>query len=363
MASFINTASKKVTDVREFLREASNSNSIKYAPTKGEKDILYIPYVTAEIANGDETVTVKQTVAISGNLHEWHGADGKYKATICIKGVVREDENSKVMLNDGSCPFCDRVADAWEIYNYRKNQEDAICKLTGEERKKHLESANRDFADERKAKDARAYVYMLIVKFKTKSGQLIINSDTKLPEYDLKVMKMSASRVEKLQQQIANSGSELAGSELLIDYPNVDDRRLVVSQSTTSLVFPDNMATRKYPALLDKITADVSKFDWEGVEKSFPEWEGMTTSEANRITKELFEKWDEYKAEARVNPTAKYLEYVSNVQISQPEIGIAAPSISVPNGNAPLNVDINSVLGQQPNIGATNGSQPPIIQI
>lgn len=334
MASFLKTASKQVSDVRNFLRDSAGGNSLKYSAVKGAKDIVYIPYTTEVIvdeATGTE-VSVKKLCAIQGELHEWNTADGKYKSTICLKGVVLRDDDGNV-INDGQCPFCERVRDAWDIYNYRKEIEETTCKLTGEQRKQHLEKTFANFRDERKAKDARHNMYILIVKYRLDDkGHEVIGQDG-LPEYDLKVMKLSSSRVEKIQQQIANSGSELPGSELIFEYPNTDDRRLMVGQSTTAPVFPNNQMIVKYPALIDKINADIAKFEWEGLEKSFPEWAGMSSLEATTITNSLFEAWDKYKEELKTNPQAKYLEYVVETPTAKPSLGAGdmgvAPSIPV----------------------------------
>lgn len=368
--SFLSTASKKVTDIRGFLRAAAGGTSIKYVAEKGAKHMLYIPYVNIPEVdeNGNEKI-VKQVMAISGNVHEWQSPDGKFKATVCMKDVVRQSEDGNVLLNDGSCPFCDRVTDAWDIYRYRRELEEVNCKLTGEDRKKHLEKVNGTFADERKAKDARSYMYILVVKYRTDAGNIVMGPD-KLPEYDLKVMKLSNSRVEKIQQQVANAGSEMPGSELMFEYPATDDRRLQVSQSTTAPVFPNNMLTAKFPGLMDKITQDVSKFEWDGIEKSFPEWNGMSSAEAKGITDTLFEKWDEYKKQVQINPTAKYMEYITDTPVTNPSLGgagiSAIPTAAIPGGigetpvvpPAPSIPDVNNVFG-----GGEGDGTIPAIQI
>lgn len=331
MASFISGgAAKKVSDIHGFLRDAAGGSSIKYVAEKGAKHLIYIPFVECEVKDEKtgETVIRKEPKAISGAVHEWQSPDGKFKATVCMKDFIRKSEDGSILLNDGNCPFCDRVADAWDIYNYRKEEEEAKCQLTGEDRKKHLEKVLSSFADERKAKAARTYMYLLVVKFHMDSANNPVMGADGLPEYDLKIMKLSSSRVEKIQQQIANSGAELPGSELIFEYPAVDDKRLQVSQSTTAPVFPNNKLTVKYPALLDKINTDVAKFEFEGIEKSFPEWSGMTTEAAKTTTDNLFEKWDEYKKLALVNPQARYMEYVSNTPVTQPQLGgLGAPVI------------------------------------
>ena len=363
--SFLSSASKRVTDVRSFLRDAAGGSSIKYAAEKGARHMVYIPYVTAtETDENGNTRTVKQLVAISGNIHEWQTPDGKYKATICLKDVTRNADDGTV-LNDGSCPFCDRVPDAWDIYRYRKEREEAQCKLTGEDRKKHLEKSNATFADERKAKDARSYMYILIVKFRQQSDNSIILGQDNLPEYDLKVMKLSQSRVDKIQQQVINSGADLPGAELMFEYPATDDRRLQISQSTTALVFPNNMMTAKYPALLDKINEDVKKFQWEGIEKSFPEWAGMTTMEAKKITDNLFEQWDKYCQELKINAGAQYMEYVTSTPVTNPQLGgNVVPGVpGVPNVPGAAAPGVPGVPGGAPGVpgGAPTGAEAPNI--
>lgn len=383
MGSFLKSASKSVSDVRAFLRESAGGNGIKYTAEKGARHVIYIPYTTQQVldeATNTET-TVKTLCAISGDIHEWTTSDGKFKATACLKDIIRKAEDGTTLLNDGKCPFCERVADGWEIYNYRKELEDATCKLTGDARQKHLDNAFATFRDERKAKEVRKYMYILVVKFKLNDqGKEVIGTDG-LPEYELKVMKLSASRVEKIQQQITNSGAELPGSELIFEYPNVDDRRLLVSQSTTTPVFPTNMLTAKYPAIVNKINEDVSKFDWDGIEKSFAEWGGMTTVEAESTVNAMFEQWDTYKKERTVNPNAKYLEYVVHSPTSTPNLGgadgavagalpgvpsvpnvpnvavpnVAVPNVAVPNVPIPGATDPNSVFG--------NGASAPSIQV
>ena len=332
MSSFLKSASKQVTDVRNFLRDSAGNNSIKYSAEKGAKHIIYIPYVSQMVIDPatNAEVAKKSIYALQGDIHEWATQDGKFKATACLKDVVRKADDGVTVLNDGTCPFCDRISDGWDIYRYRKELEEATCKLTGEQRKTHLEKTFRVFNEERKAKETRTYMYILVVKFRlNEAGAPVMGADN-LPEYELKVMKLSASRVEKIQQQIANSGSDLPDSELIFEYPNTDDRRLLVGQSTTAPVFPDRRMVNQYPALLNKINQDVSKFEWEGIEKAFPEWAGMSSLEAKTSTDNMFEQWDAYKKEALTNPSAKYLEYVMETPTATPSLGgdgIEAPAV------------------------------------
>ena len=329
MSSFLKTASKQVSNVKAFLREAAGGNSIKYGAEKGAKHLIYFPYTEALVvdeATGAQKAE-KNLCAISGEVHEWTTAEGKFKATICLKGVVRKADDGVTVLNDGSCPFCDRTADSWEIYKYRKALEEETCKLSGEQRKNHLDATFSTFNNERKTKEVRNYLYILVVKYRVNEMDAPIIGADGLPEYELKVMKLSASRVEKIQQQLANSGADLCGSELIFQYPNVDDRRLLVSQSTTAPVFPNNQMIVKYPNLLNKINEDISKFEWDGIEKSFPEWSGMTSIEAKTMVDSMFEQWDAYKKQSLENPSAKYLEYVVSTPTTTPSLGGDAPVV------------------------------------
>lgn len=347
MSSFISSAGKQTKDIRQFLREAAGGNSLKYKPAKGQKHIIYVPFRTVEEtdANGNK-VANREIIAISGAVHEWTGVDGKYNATICLKDVIRHDDAGN-LLNDGSCPFCDAVGKAWDIYRYRIEQEEKTCGKTGDELTKHIESVKKGFADERKAKDAKEYIYLLVALYRTDPtrGNQPIKGQNGLPEFDLKVMKLSASRVEKLQQQMENSGADFVDSEVVFEYPNEDDSRLVVSQSTTAPVFESKQFIRMYPGLAEAIQAEVDKFEWEGLEKSFPEWRGMTSADATNTVSQLFGAWDEFQNELLVNPDAKYLECVSGSGTkTNPVLGekAQANNASVPGVVIP---DANEIFG------------------
>lgn len=334
--SFLAAAGKRTGDIREFLREASGGSGIKYKPGKGEKHIIYIPYKIAKEEMPDGTFKEhKEVISMYGAVHEWNGLDDKYKATICLKGVVRTGDNGE-MLNDGSCPFCDSVGKAWDIYRYRYENEQLTCGKTGAELDKHMETMKKRFADDRKAKDAKEYLYLLVAKYRTdpaRGNQPIMGSNG-LPEFDLKIMKLAATRIEKILQQVENAGGELAGCELIFDYPNENDPRLVVSQSTTAPIFEQRQFVHMYPGLKEAIQAEVNKFSWDGIEKSFPEWAGMTSAEAEKTVTQLFSAWDNYQKELEVNPGAKYLEYVGAKGGSNPSLTGDVPQIPANPGAA-----------------------------
>lgn len=359
--SFVAIAGKKTTDIREFIREASNTGGIRYRPEKGKKHIIYIPYNEVAVVRDEEPVNIKEIIAISGSVHEWEGLDGKYRNCICLKGVYQQDEAGNI-LNDGTCPICDRIGDAWDIYRYRYEHEVKKCEhLPDNEKEKYLDNVKKTLLIERKAKETRDYVYLLVVQFRTDGKNTIEMDEAGLPAYDLRVMKMSSARASAIEQQLDNAGAGFAGAEITFEYPNTDDPRLVVSQSTSAPVFPDHMLTRKFPKLLEAINEDVSKFSWEGIEKSFSEWNGMTNAVAGKLMNEMFSKWDEYKKELEINPDAKYLEYVGrkvddrpalrgheldaldvddNGVNTEPPKGVKIPDVNQVFGNASISIEI-----------------------
>lgn len=358
--SFLASAGRKTTDIRGFLREAaSGGNSLRYRAEAGKKHFVYIPGIMVEETDDlGNVVTKKQLVALSGMVHDMIDSQGKYRACVCSKGVIRQTETGDY-INDGSCPMCDRITDSWDIRNYRVEEEKSKTNMTGDALTKHIDDVKRRFADELKVKKQKDYVYILIALFRTGADNKPIIGEDGLPEYDLKVAKWSAARADKIQQQIENSGDEFAGTEMIFEYPNVKDIMQVVGQSTTSPVFPQSRFTNIFPALKDKITEEATKFQWAGIEKVYTEWEGMGTAEANETIGKMFKAWDDFLEEKEVNPNAKYLEYVgitgdeqsnptlgANVAPGAPQIGADSSNFGAPQagfaapqpgvGNAPV---------------------------
>jgi len=314
----------KVEDLKSFLNRGG-VNSIKYRPERGQKHRIYIPFknVTTKNNKGEE-ITKKQIIAITAGVHDLRMMDGKYKAVICLKGIKRKGKDGTI-LNDGTCGFCERVPDAWEIYKYRLESEKERLRASGMQEKeieKHIEKVKRRFVDERKVKEARKYIYLLVIVYKTHENGEVIKGEDGLPEYELKVMKLSEKRAEKFQKQAEDSGDTLEGCELTISYPDENDLRLVVSQSTTAVVFPNSRIVNKFPGLAKKITHDIKNFTWEGIEDAFPEWKGMTTTESKKVLREIFTFWDEYKELSKKDPRVKYTEYTTVPTKNTPDFEI-----------------------------------------
>lgn len=312
MSSFFMSAGKKRVDVKTFLREAQGGNSIRYRAEMGKKHNFYVPFSIGTDENGNQT---KNLISYSMPVHEWTDANGRYHSCGCLKNVIRyiDDDETKGMINDGTCPFCDNVAEGWEVANYRVDME---MKHAGNRTGKELEKFTSDVKSrcygERKVKEANEYMYLLVVQFRTdKSGQNLTLGADGVPEYDLRVMRLGTSRLEKIMKQFENSKLEFPGSEFIISYGDEDQLMTAVSQSTITPVYPQSGAIATYPDLLSRIEEDVEKFEWDGIEKAFPELDGMATAAALKIVDDSLEQWRAYKEEKKINPAAVYLEYAT----------------------------------------------------
>lgn len=340
MPTFVQAASKKSSNIAEFLKQAGSSNSLKYSAEKNKKHVIYIPYKTTDkVVDGGETTQVKEIVSMYAKVHEWTDPAGRFRASVCLEGVVR-DADDGTMINDGSCPICGRIEDGWGIYNARMAREQDTCGKEGADLKQYMDDCKGDYSQERKAKEPRDLIYILIAKFTTKEdGTIIMNKDTQLPAYEMKVMKLSSNRAENIQKSIINSGLEFEGCEICFDYPDTDDQRHLTTDCATAPVLR-NAITEKYPKVVELIQEDALKFDWEGIEKAFPEWKGMSNTEAIGMMNAMFKQYDEYKAELLTNPNAKYLEYSSTHGSANPPLSPAA----IGSGAAPK-LDANAAFG------------------
>lgn len=327
MPNFVTAAARPVRNVKQFLRDSADNN-IKYTPERNARHQLYIPYM---VAMGEDGKEVKDLVARSIGVHDIIPAPGKFEATICLDGLVMEDDSkldadgNPVLLTDGTCPFCERVASAWSIRNYLKKKEEERCGKTGDELTEYMKSVDQRLRQERKVKEKKMYIYLLVVKFKLASdGKTPVLGTDGLPDYELKVAKWSASRVQKIQEVFDNSEIEFEGGEIVFKYPDVDSAMQLASQNTASPLFGPAKFTEKYPGLKAKIDADVSKWTWDDLAKSFREWNGYTVKDAKKKCDELFRAWDKYEADLNTPNAHEYLEdSCVGPEVTNPAIGTA----------------------------------------
>lgn len=306
MGSMLKLAGRAQTNIKEFLESTAASASLKYSAVSGAKHYIYIPTIKTTDENGNE---VEGLAAYSVNIHELRLPGNKYRAVPCLKGVSYTAEDGTV-VNDGHCPFCERVNDAWDIVNYRLEVEEQNCQYTGEERENRLADAKKSILQDMKCSANTPMLYVLIYVYSTDNkGKPVISESTGLPEYTPKIWKLRSSRAEKMQEQVTNAGGTFGGNEMVIKYPDTKDARLLVSGSTTSPVFESKQFITQYPGLRDKLQEEAAAFNWEGVEDSFSELQEISDSAADKIVNDLFKEWDVYNEKAKTDPNVQYLEY------------------------------------------------------
>lgn len=331
-ANFVGAAAKPVRNVKQFLRDAAD-NSIKYVPERNTKHQLYIPY---RDAIGDDGAAVKELVAMARGVHDMVPSAGKFEATICLKGLnmtdpnVLDEDGQPTLVNDGSCPFCDHVSAGWEIRNYLRDMEEkkaVAAGKTGTELTDYMKQVGSNLQKERKVKEARMYIYLLVAKFKLNAdGKTPILGADGLPEFELKVAKWSSSRVEKIQETFDNSGIEFEGGEIVFKYPDVDSAMQLASQNTASPLYGNAKFVDKYAGLKEKIDAEVSKWVWDDLPRSFKEWEGYTVKKAESICKGLFKEWEKYKADIGTPNEHAYLETsCTGPNVTNPALATSTP--------------------------------------
>lgn len=297
MNGFINAAKRPVESITNFLRDAAD-NTIKYKPESGKKHWVYIPY--REVQNADGT-TSKEVIAIQGRVHENVPEPNKYDSCICMSGVEMTDKDGNV-VNDGTCPYCDRVGNSYDIYRYKMEQAKIKAEakgFQGAELEEFMKNQSRKFMQETPVGKAKPYMYLLIIQFKLNaSGQPEIGADG-LPVFEPKVMKLSDKGITKIQETFTNSGLSIEGSEAIFKYQVQDTPMLVAGSRTVSPVFNGQLLI-KYPGLAEAIDATVKKWDWEGLDSAFKEWKGKSTAAAKADCDRIFRAWDAYVADPSV---------------------------------------------------------------
>lgn len=353
---FVAASSRPVFSVKQFLRDSSD-NSIKYRPESGKKHFVYIPYITCKDENGND---VKSIVAISKHVHEMTPAPGKYDASICLKGTEIKDENGN-LINDGTCPFCDRVTDSWNIYNFELNRAVERAEkqgMTGQALEDYKKSCKSNFGRNLKIKAGKSYIYLLIAQYKMTAGNQPEIGPDGLPAFELKIMKLSEKSIQKIQQPFDNSGLQLEGSEAVFSYDVDDSPMRVAGSRTVSPIFQNTFISR-YPGLKDAIDAAVAKWDWEGIESAFREWTPISTEAAKKKCDEIFADWDAYQAD----PSKGYLgsdavDKTSNPSLTGPTSTPNAPTnvnVQLGGGNVPQGQAEQSQGVQMPGFGGFGG--------
>lgn len=337
--SILKYAGRQETNIKEFIENSASDRGIKYSAVPNAKHCIYIPTKKVIINENGEDREVESLISYSMHVHELRLPNNKYKAVPCLSGIVIDGQDGTV-INDGTCPFCDRINDAWDIVNYRKALEEESCKLVGDERETYLKEVNKNILNDIKVQNKTPFLYLLIYVYNTDSkGNAVISEVTGLPEYTAKIWRLRRSSIEKIQEQLDNAGVTLGGGEIAIKYPDTKDPRLLATQRTTSPIFENKTFINKYPGLKEAMQEEAERFNWEGVEKSFAEFEDFPTSAATKLANSMFKDWDAYQEKVKTDPNALYLEYrknASNVPTSTTQAVQTSQALQLPNNGQPM---------------------------
>lgn len=342
---------RKMVNLQSFLKEAASAGSgIKYIAVKTETHRFYVPVMKTVVDNQEVTAPFAEM----HNIHEWKEGD-KFHSVECVADFF------------GTCPCCDRVNDAWSIYNFRIDQtkeqlkaqgmDDAAInyRIKGEQDKEKRRQPNAykgisaTFVDELKMKAPKPYLYLLVAQFETDPSGTNPVLENGMPKYNLKVMKLTQGRVESLAELFNNAGGVVEGNEFTIKYGNYEDRAELVGQSNMAPVFTQFCWITIYPGLKDKIDQEAAQFDLTSISKSFDELKELEEPAIKNLANSGFARWDAYQAEKTMNPNAVYLEYSSTVQ--------AAPQIGAPQSAQGMTFALPG-QGAQGQPGMMNGGQP-----
>jgi len=366
MNPFLKQAQKPAVELKKFIEENSRS-TLKYKGDKGVKHLLYVPYVVDHDENGNE---IKKTVSMRLGLHRLSSSDGKYAGEVmCMNGLIVNDSEGKP-LTDGSCAYCERVKDAVEIKSMRYAAEEkrtnslARAQGWGETAlKKKLSDENSRLNGEMKTSGLVEYNYALVVQFiLTKHGDLTVGPDG-IPEFSLRVWRLSPFVASEISSQFANVRAEFEGNEIIISYTDTEDKMQLALNRTITPVPNEQKRIVNNEKIMEAINAAVEAFDWSEAERAFPELKGEATQVSRNKMDEAFKVWDQYIEEKKKNPNAVYAEYGILTEVVNPSLGGAvvgqAPALGAPVGQEVGGIQMPNMHGiQMPNIGSIPNGVP-----
>ena len=349
----------RVNNIKSYLEGMSSENSIKYRAEKNKSHVIYFPTMQVEDENGN---LVNGIISRAAKIHEWE-FDKKFYSSICTDGFVIKNEDGTT-FTDGSCPFCEAENKSWDIYNWRLDYEKAHCGKTGADLEAHLKKCRSDYAKELKLKQSRTCIYILAVQFNIDDAKNPVLGSDGLPTYELKIMRLSTKQLGSIQTIMDNNRIPLAGSEVIFTYGNQDNPMNLIGERTVTAVFTNNYITVQYPAVVDKINADVAKFDWNGIEKAYPEWKPQSTEVSRNQMAKLFSAWDTYVAHK--DEGAEYLEYIgAGKAVTNPSltgnvqgIGAGLPPMGAMPQMGAMPAQGTAPVGALPQMGAVPAQAP-----
>lgn len=312
-------SAKKVADVATFIKENASAGKLKYATEANVTHRLFFPTHVDE--NG-----VQVPYIIAAPVHAW-GTGQSYGACICTKNIAVEDTDF-----DGTCPVCERVADAMAISAYVKAEKEEACTLVGEARKKFLEDLDKQLWQDQKVGYAKQKYYVALIKLACdKDGKALAAGDG--AKFTVHIAAWTEKTMQKFLDALTMQDEEptLAGREFKIKYGDYNDAMTRVGQANVTVVDENKALTREGTPLYTEIMEAMAAFEFEhSVELCRSEVKSQSPVELKVSMNSLFREWDNYKAELAVNPNAKYLEYSTTA--SAPNANPATEAPSAPEG-------------------------------
>lgn len=312
MSAFFSEVATKRGDIESFIASSKNGKELKYGAVKNGNHRIYFPFrVVTRIEEGAE-VQVPEIFSWSVRTHEWNRSDGSYSSAMCTSDIVTSDGEF-----DGRCEYCNRVEDAYSIFQMRldaRERELAARGVVGDAKDKELKAHREQLLNERKMKGAREIAYTLGAVFELDANSNpIVDSSTGLPKYTIKLIKMSNDRASKVQKALQTSQREMAGSEINFVYGNEDNPMQLALNVTIQVAMSEMYLTKRFPGLLAKIDADAQAFDVNEITKSYPETKIVGLQTQKETMDVQFAAYDSYLIEKRTNPEAKYTEYFNEL--------------------------------------------------
>ncbi len=290
--------SKKVADVATFIKENASANKLKYSSEANVTHRMFFPLHQDEEGN-----MVPFVMAV--DIHSW-GTGTSYAACICTKGIKIDGTSF-----DGSCPVCDRVADAKAIGAYVKAEKEAACTLVGEARKKFIEDLDKQIWKDSKVSYPALKYYVALVKLNcAKEGKALVDGSN--DKFSIHIAAWTKSTMNKFIDALTMQDDEpqIGGREFKIKYGDYSDVMTRVGQAQVSVVDTKKALVQEDNDLYKEIMAAMENFDFEhSIELCRSEVKEQTPADIKVSMNSLFREWDTYKAALAVNPDAKYLEY------------------------------------------------------
>ena len=124
--------------------------------------------------------------------------------------------------------------------------------------------------------------------------------------------------------------------EFVFAYPAIDsgDRNTqlmqAMQQRTVNVRGEKAMVSVKFPEFANRVNEDARTFEWDGLERAFPEFTEISASSLKKTVEDMFTEWDKYAIEKKEADEKRkngeqveeplYLEYAKSNTASNPAL-------------------------------------------